>query len=87
MLIFIRKTYYHHGSFMVIHGFHGASQMSPKVAAVTKIQSVHRATQIRIIYHEVVAAVRGLGRNSNGEECDDYSQQYLLITVNCSELE
>lgn len=58
MLIFIRNTYYHHGSFMVIHGFHGASQMSPKVAAVTKIQSVHRATQIRIIYHEVVAAVR-----------------------------
>jgi hypothetical protein len=29
-----------------------------QVAAVTKIQSVHRATQIRIIYHEVVAAVR-----------------------------
>ena len=29
-----------------------------QVAAVTKIQSVHRAVQIRIIYHEVVAAVR-----------------------------
>ena len=29
------------------------------MAAVTKIQSVHRATQIRIIYHEIVAAVRG----------------------------
>lgn len=37
-----------------------------EVAAVTKIQSVHRATQIRIIYHEVVAAARLIQRMVRG---------------------
>ena len=52
---FIHATFPPAYSFMVVHGF-------GQVAAVTKIQSVHRATQIRIIYHEVVAAVRRVAR-------------------------
>jgi len=37
-----------------------------EVAAVNKIQSVHRATQIRIIYHEIVAAALLIQRMVRG---------------------
>eukprot|EP00438_Fugacium_kawagutii_P008402 Skav234448 [mRNA] locus=scaffold1647:72683:74696:+ [translate_table: standard] len=43
-----------------------SDHLPSEVAAVTKIQSVHRATQIRIIYHEVVAAARLIQRMVRG---------------------
>eukprot|EP00435_Cladocopium_sp_Y103_P006984 s2532_g2.t1 len=50
-----------------------------EVAAVTKIQSVHRATQIRIIYHAVVAAARLIQRMVRGclgrKKARDVSQE------------
>lgn len=57
-----------------------------EVAAVTKIQSVHRATQIRIIYHAIVAAasliqrmVRGcLGRKKAREVSDERKNRLKL---------